>query len=103
LDFGDRDIILTDPWFSEKTGYHYGEPLGMEIEALPNLGGVVVSHGHCDHWKVEVSEIEEAQHMGCMQPLVHILVHMADENPHPGSMGIIYQYCPHCKTATRVL
>jgi hypothetical protein len=38
-----------------------------------------------------------------MQPLVHIQVHASDEDPAPGSMGIIYQYCASCKTAVRVL
>jgi len=54
-------------------------------------------------WKIEVSEMVDAQHLDCMQPLVHILVHIADEDTDPGSMGVIYQYCPRCKTATRVL
>ena len=54
-------------------------------------------------WIVEVSTMEDAQHMDCMQPLAHILVHRSDEDPAPGSMGIIYQYCSSCKTAVRVL
>lgn len=54
-------------------------------------------------WIIEVSNIEDAQHMACTQSLVHILVHRSDEDPAPGSMGIIYQYCPSCKTAVRVL
>jgi Pyruvate/2-oxoacid:ferredoxin oxidoreductase delta subunit len=54
-------------------------------------------------WTIEVSTMEEAQHMDCMQPLVHILVHSTDETPAPRTMGIIYQYCAVCKTAVRVL
>jgi len=54
-------------------------------------------------WVIEVSDLEEAQHMDCMQSLVHILVHSSDEDPAPGNMGIIYQYCASCKTAVRVL
>jgi len=54
-------------------------------------------------WVIEVSDLEEAQHMDCMQSLVHILAHGTDEGPAPGSMGIIYQYCASCKTAVRVL
>ncbi len=54
-------------------------------------------------WVVEVSAMEDAQHFGCMQPLVHVLVHRSDEAPAPESMGIIYQYCSRCKTAVRVL
>ena len=41
--------MLTDPWFSEKPGYHRGEPLGLTIDALPRLRGVVISHHHYDH------------------------------------------------------
>ena len=48
LDFaGSR--ILTDPWFRESWMYHRGEPLGIEVEDLPALEGVVVSHDHYDH------------------------------------------------------
>ena len=54
-------------------------------------------------WIVEVSNTEDAQHMACMKSLVHVLVHRSDEDPTPGSMGVIYQYCPNCKTAVRVL
>lgn len=45
--------ILTDPWFSEKRGYYRGEPLGVEIEDLPPLAGVVASHKHYDHYDME--------------------------------------------------
>jgi hypothetical protein len=56
-----------------------------------------------DGWTIEVSTIEDAQHMDCMQPLVHILIHSTDEDPAPRTMGIMYQYCANCKTAVRVL
>jgi hypothetical protein len=56
-----------------------------------------------DGWVVEVSDLEDAQHMDCMNSLVHVLVHRSYEDPAPESMGIIYQYCPSCKTAVRVL
>jgi len=45
--------ILTDPWFSEKTGYHRTEPLGMKIKDLPRLDVVIVSHGHYDHYDMD--------------------------------------------------
>jgi len=48
IDLGGRQV-LTDPWFSEKMGYHFGEELGMSVESLPPLSGVVVSHDHPDH------------------------------------------------------
>ena len=49
LEYGD-ERILTDPWFSEKPGYYHGEPLGISVEGLPELAGVVVSHAHYDHY-----------------------------------------------------
>jgi L-ascorbate metabolism protein UlaG (beta-lactamase superfamily) len=50
IDF-DGHRILTDPWFSEKTGYYQGEPRAYASAAdLPPLAGVVVSHGHYDHF-----------------------------------------------------
>jgi L-ascorbate metabolism protein UlaG (beta-lactamase superfamily) len=52
LDFN-GSYILTDPWFSERWGYYRGEPLGIEVKDLPHLDGVVVSHGHYDHYDVE--------------------------------------------------
>lgn len=52
LQFGDV-AILTDPWFSERPGYYWGEPLGMALENLPRLAGVVVSHDHYDHYDMD--------------------------------------------------
>ena len=53
LDF-DGHRVLTDPWFSEKPGYHQGEarPYATAAE-LPELAGVVVSHGHYDHFDLD--------------------------------------------------
>ncbi len=45
--------ILTDPWFSERPGYLRGEPLAYTPESLPHLDGVLVSHGHYDHYDME--------------------------------------------------
>jgi L-ascorbate metabolism protein UlaG (beta-lactamase superfamily) len=52
LDFGNA-TVLTDPWFSEKTHYHHGEPLGLSLEQLPRLTAVVASHEHYDHFDIE--------------------------------------------------
>ena len=55
LDFGESKI-LTDPWFSEQGGfpaYYWGEPLGMALGDLPELAGVISSHGHYDHYDME--------------------------------------------------
>ena len=45
--------ILTDPWFSEKPGYLRGEPLAFTPQELPHLDGVLVSHGHYDHYDMQ--------------------------------------------------
>ena len=39
VDLGGRQV-LTDPWFSEKMGYHFGEEPGMSVESLPPLSGL---------------------------------------------------------------
>lgn len=41
--------VLTDPWFSQKTFYHPGEPIAFRPEELPHLDAVVISHEHYDH------------------------------------------------------
>jgi L-ascorbate metabolism protein UlaG (beta-lactamase superfamily) len=46
-------LVLTDPWFSEMSGYHHGEPLALSVTQLPKLDAVVVSHGHYDHFDIE--------------------------------------------------
>jgi L-ascorbate metabolism protein UlaG (beta-lactamase superfamily) len=52
IDF-DGHTILTDPWFSQKFTYYPGEPLGVPLEKLPRLAGVLVSHGHYDHYDMQ--------------------------------------------------
>lgn len=43
---------MTDPWFSQRRGYYWGEPLGMSLGDLPGLTGVAASHGHYDHYDI---------------------------------------------------
>jgi L-ascorbate metabolism protein UlaG (beta-lactamase superfamily) len=50
LDF-DGVRVLTDPWLSDKPGYHQGEQRAYATAAdLPRLDGIIVSHGHYDHF-----------------------------------------------------
>lgn len=52
LDFGGQ-VLLTDPWFSEKAGYYRGEPLAFTPASLPRLAAVIASHDHYDHYDVD--------------------------------------------------
>jgi L-ascorbate metabolism protein UlaG (beta-lactamase superfamily) len=52
IDF-DGEVVLTDPWFTESSQYHHGEPLAMDVAHLPKLAAVVVSHGHYDHFDID--------------------------------------------------
>jgi hypothetical protein len=55
--------------------------------------------------EIEVSESEEGQHTTCSKPLVHILV-MSARNVGGDvyrDLCALYQYCPGCHNAVRVL
>ncbi|MEV6314363.1 MBL fold metallo-hydrolase [Streptomyces sp. NPDC051776] len=45
--------LLTDPWFSERTAYHPGEPIAFGVADLPDLDAVLISHHHYDHCDLE--------------------------------------------------
>jgi L-ascorbate metabolism protein UlaG (beta-lactamase superfamily) len=49
----DDYAILTDPWFSQLYGHHWGEPLGVSLAALPRLAGVLSSHKDYDHFDMK--------------------------------------------------
>jgi L-ascorbate metabolism protein UlaG (beta-lactamase superfamily) len=48
IEIGSR-TFLTDPWFSERPGYHPGEPAALGASELPRLDAVLISHHHYDH------------------------------------------------------
>jgi L-ascorbate metabolism protein UlaG (beta-lactamase superfamily) len=48
IEIGGR-TILTDPWFSTAPGYYQGEPIAMDVDKLPDLDAVLISHAHYDH------------------------------------------------------
>jgi L-ascorbate metabolism protein UlaG (beta-lactamase superfamily) len=52
IDFAGQ-VVLTDPWFTEKPGYLRGEPLAFTPEKLPKLSAVVASHDHYDHYDIQ--------------------------------------------------
>jgi L-ascorbate metabolism protein UlaG (beta-lactamase superfamily) len=49
IEFDDY-TILTDPWFSQLYGHHWGEPAGITLADLPRLTGVLSSHKDYDHF-----------------------------------------------------
>ena len=53
--------------------------------------------------KIEVSSEEDTPHVVCMRPLVHGLVQDLEAVSGSGNLHILYQYCPFCKVAVRVL
>lgn len=48
LEIGGR-TFLSDPWFTSTASYRPGEPTAMDVAALPELAGVLISHEHYDH------------------------------------------------------
>jgi L-ascorbate metabolism protein UlaG (beta-lactamase superfamily) len=49
----DDHTILTDPWFSQLYGHHWGEPAGIALADLPPLTGVLSSHKDYDHFDMK--------------------------------------------------
>jgi L-ascorbate metabolism protein UlaG (beta-lactamase superfamily) len=49
----DDHAILTDPWFSQLYGHHWGEKLGIALADLPKLTGVLSSHKDYDHFDMK--------------------------------------------------
>ncbi len=53
--------------------------------------------------KVEVTNMEESHHSPCMQEMVGIMVHDIEEGKPSSEIYTIYQFCPTCHVAVRVL
>ena len=53
--------------------------------------------------KVEVTPMEDSHHFPCMQEMTAIMVHDIENPKGTPQIYAMYQYCPHCKTAVRVL
>ncbi|HEV2120175.1 MAG TPA: hypothetical protein VGS11_08760 [Candidatus Bathyarchaeia archaeon] len=56
--------------------------------------------------RVEVSTSEDGRHYACSKPLVNVLVytsHSLGEEQEYKDLIALYQYCPDCKNAVRVL
>ena len=52
---------------------------------------------------IDVLTIEGVPHLVCGRPLANVLVQTDAAKHVPGDLLAIYQYCPGCKMATRVL
>jgi hypothetical protein len=58
------------------------------------------------HSQIEVSSSEDARHYACSKPLVNILMYTSNSlgrDQEYKDLIALYQYCPGCKNATRVL
>jgi len=56
--------------------------------------------------RIEVSTSEDGRHYACSKPLVNVLVytsHSLGEEQEYKDLLALYQYCPDCKNAARVL
>ncbi|MBU3918219.1 MBL fold metallo-hydrolase [bacterium] len=57
----DRQIILIDPWFSEKVGpARRSVPPPIALNQLPQIDIVVISHDHADH--LDINTLEQLSH-----------------------------------------
>jgi hypothetical protein len=56
--------------------------------------------------RIEVSASEDGRHYTCSKPLVNVLVYTSQslgEEQEYKDLVALYQYCPDCKNAVRVL
>jgi|GEM_PF-4613130 len=57
IDFGGHPTLI-DPWFSQRFTYYQGEPLGISLNALPELAGVIVRRGYACSGAIHCASIE---------------------------------------------
>jgi hypothetical protein len=79
----------------------FQEFTAASLEALLNL----LKKARIKDSEIEVSTSGESQHTMCSEPLVHIMV-MTAKGEAEGSykdLAALYQYCPTCHLAVRVL
>ena len=53
--------------------------------------------------KVEVTPMEDSHHSPCLEEMVAIMVHDIEEGKDSSEIYTIYQFCPACHIAVRVL
>jgi hypothetical protein len=64
---------------------------------------VVLEKNMPDGAKVEVTPMEDSHHSPCMQEMTAIMVHDIEEGKEGSEIYTIYQFCPTCHIAVRVL
>ena len=52
---------------------------------------------------VIVTPMEDSHHSPCLKEMIAIMVHTSGKDDQPSEIHSIYQYCPECKIAVRVL
>jgi hypothetical protein len=52
---------------------------------------------------VMVTPMEDSHHSPCLKEMMAVMVHTTGKDDQTGEIHSIYQYCPHCKIAVRVL
>ncbi len=73
----------------------------------PSIEGLIslLKKAKIEDSEIEVSSSEEGQHPACSKPLVHVLI-MTARNVEGGEyrdLKALYQYCPGCGNAVRIL
>ena len=53
--------------------------------------------------KVDVTQMEDSHHAPCMREMTAIMVHDIDQGNAQPNIYALYEYCPTCETAIRVL
>jgi len=77
----------------------------FEAETLENLLEKLRSARIPDS-QIEVADSEDGRHYACAKPLANVLVytsHILGGEQEFKDLIALYQYCPDCKTAVRVL
>jgi hypothetical protein len=52
---------------------------------------------------VIVAPMEDSHHSPCLKEMIAVMVHTEGRDEQPSEIHSLYQYCPHCKIAVRVL
>jgi hypothetical protein len=68
------------------------DQLVRELDKVKPAGSVVM-----------VTPMEDSHHSPCLKEMMAVMVTTTGNDDQPGEIHSIYQYCPHCKIAVRVL